>query len=119
MKFCGIVGFVNSIETSPGVWEDEVFERTYFGDVQRNTKRWEDNSERLNSNLKLNNTISIVADDYMNNHLYNIRYISWQGVLWEVDTIEIVRPRLTLSIGGVYNGPTAATTGGTGGDFRF
>ena len=31
-KFCGTVGFVTQQETKPGIWEDQVVEKTYFGD---------------------------------------------------------------------------------------
>lgn len=119
MKFCGVIGFVESKEIAPGVWEDEATERTYFGEVTRNYQKWDSNSEKLNDDININNSISIVADDYADVHLQNMRYIYWKGVYWSINTIEVNRPRLVLSIGGVYNGPTAAITGNSGGAFRF
>ena len=36
-KFYGAIGFGESVETVPGVWEDLITERNYYGDVVRNT----------------------------------------------------------------------------------
>lgn len=102
-KYFGKIGFVETIETSPGVWEEQVIERFYRGDVTRNVRKW-DNSSNLNDNISLGNSITIVADDYILNHCYAIRYVTWRGARWEVSTIDVQRPRLVLSFGGVYNG---------------
>lgn len=104
-RFYGEVGFVDSVETSPGVWEEKVVKRqSYFGDVIRNTRRWE-NGDSVNDNLNISNSISIVADDYAKTHAYEIRYVEWMGARWEVSTVEFKSPRLVLTVGGVYNGP--------------
>lgn len=110
-KFYGPIGFSVSeeIESGSGIWEDTVVERYYRGDVVKNYSRW-DNSEHLNPNLNVSNTISIVADPYVLNKAYSIKYIKWLGGYWNVTSIEIQPPRLILSIGGVYNGPTAGTS---------
>lgn len=103
-KYCGKVGFVRTMETSPGIWEAVATERTYYGDVLRNTRRWEPR-EQLNDNLSLNNMISIVCkDSYLVHNTSAIRYIWWKGSQWEVTNIEIQYPRLILTIGGIYNG---------------
>lgn len=102
-KYFGKIGFAETAETSPGVWSEKVIERTYRGDVTRNVRKW-DNSENLNDDISLGNSISIVADDYILNHCYAIRYVTWRGARWKVSTIDIQYPRLVLSFGGVYNG---------------
>lgn len=104
-KFCGEVGFAETREDVKGVWTEHITPRTYFGDIVRNTKRSE-NGEGLNSNLNINNSISIVSDAYAQTHFFAIRYVKWQGVRWVVSSVEVQHPRLILSIGGVYNGPT-------------
>lgn len=107
-KFYGPIGFVESVETEPGsgIWDDLITERNYRGDVIRNFKKW-DNSEHLNSNLNINNSISIVSDPYASSKLFSIRYIKWLGQYWEITNVEVQPPRMILSIGGVYNGPKA------------
>lgn len=111
-RFYGPIGFVDTIEDPPnsGIWIEVPIERKYRGEISRNTRRW-DNGEHLNKNLNISNTISIVADPYISNHLNSIRYIKWLGGYWEVSSIDVAYPRLTLSIGGVYNGPTVETSG--------
>jgi len=107
-RFHGKVGYGETVETSPGVWEDVITERSYFGDVLRNTRRLQE-GESINDNLSVNNSISIVADAYANDHFFAIRYVEWVGSLWKVSDVEVQRPRLILRLGGVYNGPKAAT----------
>lgn len=104
MKFFGVVGFVESKEVSPSVYDDSVVERKYYGDVIRNSKKWEA-SEHLNDNININNSISIIGDPFVYEHFFAIKYVEWMGTFWEVKTVEIQRPRLVLTIGGVYNGP--------------
>lgn len=105
-RYHGKIGYAETVETSPDVWEATIIEREYYGDVIRNTRRWE-NGESLNDNLTISNTISIVADDYAYGHFAFIRYIEWLGNRWKVSSVEVQRPRLILQIGGVYNGDTA------------
>ena len=104
-KFYGEIGYGESVETAPGVWEDVVKEYTYFGDVLRNTRQLNE-GENLNGNITANNSISIVADAYANEHFFAIRYIKWAGTLWTVTDVEVKSPRLILRMGGVYNGHT-------------
>jgi hypothetical protein len=41
---------------------------------------------------------------------FDIRYVEWMGELWTVANVETQRPRLILTLGEVYNGPTSTTT---------
>lgn len=102
-KFCGKIGFIDTKETSPGVWTPKVIEKSYTGDVIRNIRRW-DSSEYLNDDLSINNSISIVADSFAYDNLYKLKYVLWMGTKWKVTSVEIQRPRLVLNIGGIYNG---------------
>lgn len=101
-KFYGVIGYAETKETAPGVWREVITERSYYGDVIRNTRRWE-GSEHLNDDLNINNLISIVADAYANENFFAIRYITWMGSKWKVTNVEVQRPRLILTIGGLYN----------------
>jgi|SRR4051812_2319746 len=106
-KYHGRVGFGISTETKPGVWTDNVEEYTYFGDVIQN-RRVQQPGENLNKDLSVGNSISIVADAYAHEHFFAIKYAEWAGKLWTVSDITVERPRLTLQLGEVYNGPTPA-----------
>lgn len=103
-KFYGVIGYGEAVETAPGVWQDQITERPYYGDVVRNTRRLQE-GEHLNNDLTVGNSISIVADAYANNHFFAIRYVQWAGALWIVSDVEVQSPRLLLRLGGVYNGP--------------
>lgn len=108
-RFYGIIGFLRTEETDPiehpGVWEEVLTERPYYGDVMRNTRRWDQNSNSTNDNLVINNTISIVADSFAERYMGAMKYVIWHGDRWVITNIEIQRPRLILTIGGLYNGP--------------
>lgn len=106
-RFYGEVGYGNTVETPPesGVWVDEIYEATYQGDIIRNARQLE-RGEKVNSDITINNSISIIADQYAIDHFINIKYVRWEGVLWTVTEVEVRSPRLILTLGGVYNGPT-------------
>ena len=106
-RFFGRVGYGEPVETAPGVWSDAIVECLYFGDVIRNARNLRE-GENLNADLSVQNSISIVADAYANDHFFAIRYLEWAGTLWTFHSVEVQSPRLLLSLGEVYNGPTPA-----------
>lgn len=101
-KFRSAIGFSETSETAPGVYSETIVERFYSGDTIRETKSWE-KSEGRNDNLSINNRFSIVADPYCNTNLKQMRYIKYAGSCWKITNVEIVRPRIILTVGGVYN----------------
>ena len=107
-RFYGEVGYGESVEDPPGsgVWVDEIVEYPYFGDITRNARTL-DASDQLNADISVGNSISIVADQWANEHFHKIKYVRWVGTLWTVKSVEVKRPRLLLTLGEVYNGPTA------------
>jgi hypothetical protein len=106
-RFYGKVGFGLPTETSTnsGVWEDVVIERTYRGDIVKNTRKLE-NAQGLHDNITVANSISLVADSFAIEQFLNIKYVRWNGNLWIVASVAVQRPRLILDLGSVYNGPT-------------
>lgn len=101
-RWCGIVGFANTNETTPGVYEEQYEERRYFGDVIRATRRLE-SSGHVNDDVNISNEISIVADPFAIDHFHTMRYVELNGTKWKVSNIEIQYPRLKLTVGGVFN----------------
>lgn len=106
-RFYDKVGYGETVEdpVGSGVWVDQITEFPYFGDVVRNARQLDD-AEKLNDDISVNNSISIVADEYAIEHFFLIKYVRWNGVLWTVTTVEVQRPRLILRLGSVYNGST-------------
>jgi hypothetical protein len=111
-KFFGVIGYGEPEQSAPGVSSDVITEKQYYGDVIRNSRQLQE-TDKVNNDLTVGNSISIVADAYANEHFFAIRYIKWAGVLWTVSDVEVQSPRLLLRLGGVYNGPTAAVEEGT------
>jgi|SRR5690606_529365 len=108
-RFHGVIGYGESVEVRPGVWEDVIKEYSYFGDVVRNTRQLS-SDDKVNNDITVGNSISIVADAYANEHFFAMRYVKWAGTLWEISDVEVQSPRLLLRLGGVYNGPTASSS---------
>jgi len=104
-RFYGPIGYAESTETVPGVWKDLITEVNYYGDVVRNTRKLEE-GEKLNNDISIGNSFSILADAYAYEHIFAMRYIKWSGQLWTVKKVDVQSPRLILLIGGLYNGPT-------------
>jgi hypothetical protein len=106
MRFHDVIGYGHEVETSPGVWETTITEMTYQGDVIRNSRQL-DNGQKVNDDLSVSNSISVVADAYLNENFIDIKYIKWLGRYWTVTDVTVQPPRLLLSLGGAYNGPKA------------
>ena len=103
-RFFGKVGFLDETrETSPGVWEEIEIERPYYGDILSQNVRFE-RTENRNDDEVVSTRIQIVADPYALLNYFHIRYVWHMGVKWKVTSVEPARPRITLSLGDVYNG---------------
>ena len=101
-KFYGVIGFAVTVETDPGIWEEQITERGYSGDLIRNLRRLE-SSSLVNDNVNITNEISIVADPYAEQNMYAMRYVVFKGSKWKISSVDVNYPRLILTIGGLYN----------------
>ena len=102
-KFCGVIGYIVTQETDPGIYEEIVVENEYYGDLVRNTRRLRE-ANKVNDDITISNQVSIIADPYANKHVHEMRYIVIMGAKWKITEVEVQYPRLILTIGGVYNG---------------
>lgn len=110
-RYFGKVGYAISVERMTdddpprhtGIYEDQIVERQYYGEVIKFTSKW-NRAEYLNDDLKINTSISILADEFAYQNCSRIKYVELMGVKWKVDSITPERPRLTLTLGGEYNG---------------
>ena len=103
-KFYGEIGYAETVETSPGVYSDEITARNYYGELISNSSRWSTSSESTNDDLNINNRISILADPYAYQNFHSMKYVEFMGTKWKINSVEVRYPRLILTIGGVYNG---------------
>lgn len=102
-KFFGKIGYAVRKEIHPGVWEDETTEKEYYGDLIRNTSRYQI-ADKLNNDINISNEISIIADPFAYQNFHAMRYVEYMGAKWKVSNVEVLYPRLILTTGGVYNG---------------
>lgn len=102
-KFYGVIGYAVTEESKPGVWVERIVERPYYGELIRNTRRLQSDGQ-INDSVNIANEVSIVADPFAYENFYSMRYIEFMGAKWKVTNVEVQRPRLMLTVGGVYNG---------------
>ena len=105
-KWYGVIGYGETVETTPGVYVERITERNYYGDVLRNSRRLQ-STDQVNDNLNVSNEISIVADPYANENFHSMLYVEFMGAKWKISNVEVRYPRLILTVGGVYNGEGA------------
>lgn len=101
MKWFGEIGFNDVIEEEPGVWVPKITPKNFIGDILRNSWR-EQQGAKINEDLHITNTISIVADPYLLNNFHKIAYIEFSGAKWTISSVEVNTPRITLTLGSLY-----------------
>lgn len=104
MKYSGKIGFwEGDEEVSPGRWKPKIIERGYVGDVLNSARRLQ-LTNQINPEFTTTSRLSILSDLYLRQNWGTIRYVEWNGILWEVSSVEVDHPRVTLNLGGKYNG---------------
>lgn len=101
-RWYGKVGYVETSEVRPGVWTEQETVREYYGDWNKKSSRFVVSGD-VNDDRDVSAELSIMADSYADLHFHSIRYVEFGGVKWKVNSVSPGRPRLTLSLGGIYN----------------
>ena len=102
-RYAGLVTYVSQVESRPGVWTDVAESHFMKGDVLRLGLSVQ-NDDKVNSDISLNHRVSLVADEYALGNYQDIKYIEVDGRNWEVVSIEVQRPRIIVTLGGLWNG---------------
>lgn len=104
-KFSGKIGFASELhESKPGVWTEDISERTYYGEVLMNSRRLE-LSGNVNDDINISNRLSVIGDPYAYQNFHMMRYIEYMGARWKITEVDASHyPRLILTCGGLYNG---------------
>lgn len=103
MKWFGKIGYCETVETEPSVYEEKIVERDCYGDVMRNARRLS-GGDKVNDNMTLANTLSVIADPYIQEHFCDIRYVTMYGGKWKVSDATVNYPRIELTLGGLWHG---------------
>ena len=108
-KWFGKIGYAIQKESEPGIWEEEIIERDYYGDLLTDNRKRQTNNNVLDE-ITLSNMVSIIADPFAYNNCSCMAYAEIMGARWKISEVEVKPPRLNLTIGGVYNGNTPRTS---------
>lgn len=106
-RFYDKVGYGTPGELVDGVWSDSIIERAYYGEIL-DTTRYNDSDEKVNVDIRMTQRIRILADAFALENFSKIKYVLWMGTAWQVTSVDVERPRLLLTLGGVYHGPRPA-----------
>ena len=103
-KFYGRIGYVKTLESSPGIWEEteDLTPHYYYGDILTNNRRCERN-DKINENLVINNRISVLADPFAFENINAMKWIEFMGQKWKISSVDVAYPRIIISLGDVYN----------------
>lgn len=104
-RFRSKVGFATEGSLVAGIWSVDIVERPYRGNVLNETVSSVESEEKVHEDVRLQSRISVISDSYALENIPRIKYVKDEfGVAWNVTSVQIERPRLILSTGGVYNG---------------
>lgn len=101
-RYAGLVGYVTQEEKVPGVWSPVESSRSMRGDIIRLGSS--QNGDKVNDDITLSHRVSLVGDAYAFGNYYNITWIQMDGMKWGVSSVEIQRPRIIITLGGLWNG---------------
>lgn len=106
MKFYDKIGFsINRekmVDGEPtGVWDQCVTEKYYYGELSKPVNKWSTGAG-TNDDASFSSQLSIVSDPFSLQNFHSIKYVVYQGIKWKVTSVEIMRPRLLLTLGGEY-----------------
>lgn len=105
---CRLGFWKEDVEVKPGVYQPQIYEKEYPAEVMRNIRRFDSVADQQNSDLTINNRISIISDLYLQYNWSSIKYALWNGVKWSVTSVDVLSyPRVILDLGGIYNGESA------------
>ena len=104
-KYFGNIGYRTTVENERGQWKEIIEEKPYYGDILKNAIR-NSFAKDMTTNVvspSLNINVSLVADPYAFEHFHNIAYVTYMGVRWTVDFIDVQYPRIICTLGGLYS----------------
>jgi hypothetical protein len=110
-RYYGEIGYRETYESEPGIWDERITPKPYYGDVIKRYVR--DSYNEYTTTIKTpmcSDSISIVADPYAFENFHNMVYATYMGTKWIISNVDVQYPRLILALGGVYNDESANTS---------
>ena len=102
-KYVGKIGYCTVLPnaTHDTTYEENFIEEPCTGEIHRIKSNF-NNGSSVNSDVKITMEISFLADGFARLHFDDIRYITYMGKRWRVESVDPSWPRMTLSIGGLF-----------------
>lgn len=102
-RFTGLVGYVTQEQSVPGVWSPVENSKMMKGDIIRQSSSSQ-NGDKVNSDITLSHRVSLLGDAYAFGNYYTIKWVQLDGRKWQVSSVELQRPRIIVTLGGLWNG---------------
>lgn len=102
-RYSGYIGVSVGKEVD-NVYIEDIIEFPVTGNVKDDWRYHNIGDDSMSKDLIISNRIEIIPRRELLRNLDNIRYITYLSSKWEVRVVAYNKPKLILSLGGVYNG---------------
>lgn len=102
-RFRGPIGVNRGLlQTAPGIYVNDIEEIEVFGEIRNDAgARWA--QQNMGETLKALHILSVVTPEDSDIDFNSVAYIVWKGRKWTVTSVQYKRPRVDLTLGGLYN----------------
>jgi len=102
-KFRGTIGIAREYEeVDVGVYSPTIEEVEITGEMRNQAARWP--AHKQGDSISAKHVLSIVTPESSVIDFTEVVYVIWQSQKWSVVSIQYKRPRIELTLGGIYNG---------------
>lgn len=107
MRWAGKIGVTSRQEVRPGIWEDVITERPKMGTVETRTETFRE-GENVHAAYSTSTSVSVLSEGPEKIDYRDYVYITHMGVRWQIGSIAMAYPYMTIYLGEEYNGPEPA-----------
>ena len=104
MRTSGKLGYAESLEVRPGIWEDVITEHEFLGEVVQRTEAFS-LADSVLPQYRTTTSVSVLSGGVDKENYSNLRYVTYMGNSWSISSVVLQPPRMIMYIGEVYNGP--------------
>lgn len=102
-RFRGPIGITRGHhETEDGIIRQYIDEVEVYGEIRNDGASWSQHG--MNESVRAKHLLSVVTPEQSVIDFNAVVYVVWQGRKWSVTAIQYKRPRVELTLGGLYNG---------------
>jgi hypothetical protein len=102
-KFRGNIGLNRGpVESDPGIFSQVIEDVEVTGEMLNLGLGWQ--GVGMQDSLSAKHILSIIIPEEESVEFNEVVYVEWHSRRWNVTSIEYKRPRINLTLGGLYNG---------------